>query len=283
MHCTLRLQSPAKLNLCLHITGQRADGYHLLQTAFQLLDFHDTCTLTSSSSPDIRLSSNLDLPQSENLAYKAARLLKKTTGVPFGARIDIEKRIPTGAGMGGGSSNAATVLVGLNTLWQTGLSVAELSQLGLSLGADVPVFVLGQSAWAEGIGEKLHPICLPERWFVIIKPPCHIDTRKIFSSSQLTRETPSITVSAFLAQGGHNDCQPVVLQHYPDVANAFNWLSQYGPTALTGTGSCIFATYTDVKEATRVYELAKHLSHEAYLAKAINLSEVGSLHNTIGV
>lgn len=274
---TLSLASPAKLNLFLHITGRRPDGYHELQTIFQLLDHGDDITVTSRTDGQLILSSEIpNVPNADNLIIKAATLLQQSSGTALGATITINKRLPMGGGLGGGSSNAATTLVGLNYLWQTGLSVDQLSELGLRLGADVPVFVRGHSSWAEGIGEILTPLTLPERWYLVVKPPCHVATEKIFSHQQLTRDTSAIKVAAFFEQGGHNDCEKAVSQSYPEVANALQWLRQFGVAQLTGTGACVFATFTDYDQAKVV--LNKTPSEwECFIAKGINHSPIQHL------
>lgn len=241
--------APAKLNLFLHIIGQRPDGYHNLQTVFQLIDLHDelsfaprndteiTLSVTSKSIPGIQSIQNND-----NLVVRAARLLQTTSKVSVGFNIHLEKRIPIGGGLAGGSSNAATTLLALNQLWQLNLTPPELSELALQLGADVPVFIQGKTAWAEGIGEKLVPLNLDEKWFVIIQPPCGVSTKEIFSDPQLTRDTPPIKIPQFLENKviTRNDCEPTVCRHYPIIATALNWLNQFSPARLTGTGSCIF-------------------------------------------
>lgn len=272
----ITLPSPAKLNLFLHINGQRNDGYHQLQTVFQLLDYGDTLSFKPAN--ELSLSpGTLAIPFEDNLIIKAARKLQAVTCCNQGAAISIIKRLPMGGGIGGGSSNAATALLGLNHLWKTGLSLRELADIGLSLGADVPVFVHGHSAWAEGVGEIISPIELPERWYVVIRPDVHISTADIFSQKDLTRNTPIIKVAAFLEGGGRNDCQNLVLKHYPKVREAVDWLNFFSPTMLTGTGSCIFAAFTSETEAKAVYAgRPEHL--EGFVAKGVNRSP---LHFTL--
>ncbi len=268
----LTLPSPCKLNLFLHINGRLPNGYHQLQTVFQLLDYGDTLHFEQATTDTITLSPEIaGVKFEDNLIIKAAKLLKAASGTTQGVHIKLDKRLPMGGGIGGGSSNAATTLVGLNHLWQTGLSIEQLADIGLQLGADVPVFVKGQSAWAEGVGEALSPIELPERWYVVIRPDVHISTAEIFSQKKLTRDTPIIKVAAFLEGGGRNDCQNIVLQHYPQVKEAVDWLNQYSEARLTGTGSCIFASFANEGEAKSV--LANRPEHlEGFVAKGVNRS-----------
>ncbi|MFV0478468.1 MAG: 4-(cytidine 5'-diphospho)-2-C-methyl-D-erythritol kinase [Parahaliea sp.] len=251
---TLSLLSPAKLNLFLHITGQRADGYHVLQSVFQLLDYGDTLQFTPDNSGQISLlGDNLALAPQDNLIMRAARLLQSSRqNSRSGIQITLHKRIPMGGGLGGGSSNAATTLLVLNHLWQCGYSNGELQAMGLSLGADVPVFVAGHSAWAEGVGEQLTPLDIPPRWYVIIHPGCHISTGEIFSDRQLTRNSHAITIAAFFQGESRNDCEAVVVNHYPEVAKALKWLGKFGNSRLTGTGACIFGSFANEEKASAV-------------------------------
>ena len=224
---TLRVPSPAKINLFLHITGQRSDGYHNIQTVFQLLDIGDELTFTANSSGKIQLNASItDLSEKDNLIYRAAKLLQVSTKSTKGCVIDLTKRIPMGAGLGGGSSNAATTLVTLNYLWECGLTAGELAGLGQMLGADVPVFVVGKSAFAEGIGEILTPVKLPKKWFLVITPDCHVSTAEIFSNPQLTRNSSPIKIRALEAAECRNDCQRVVVKNYPAVAEALQWFAK---------------------------------------------------------
>jgi len=270
---SLSLLSPAKLNLFLHITGQRADGYHTLQTLFQLLDYGDKMHFASNSSGKCVLDTPIsNIPDDENLIIRAANALQQASQTTQGANISIDKTLPMGGGLGGGSSNAATTLIALNHLWQTGLSREALAAIGIGLGADVPVFVHAHTAWAEGVGEILTPITLAEQWFVVIKPDCHVCTATIFSHQQLTRDTDAITVAAFLDQGGRNDCEAIVSEHYPEVANALDWLRKHhSNAALTGTGACVFARFDNEVEAEN---LAANLPNdwEHFVAKGINQS-----------
>jgi 4-diphosphocytidyl-2-C-methyl-D-erythritol kinase len=245
--------APAKLNLMLHIVGRRADGYHELQTVFQLIDLYDTVYLTALEHAAIERPSGAEgVSAEDDLAVRAARKLQTTTGSGLGARIEVKKRIPMGGGLGGGSSDAAAVLVGLNELWGCGLSVDELALLGLDLGADVPVFVRGTSAWAEGLGERLTPISLPSAWYVVIHPGVSVPTREIFQANELTRNSPITTIRGFFDSGGRNDCEPVVRARFPQVAEALDWLARFAPSRLTGTGACVFASFKSAADAERV-------------------------------
>ncbi|WP_188149953.1 4-(cytidine 5'-diphospho)-2-C-methyl-D-erythritol kinase [Teredinibacter waterburyi] len=266
----LILPCPAKLNLFLHILGQNAEGYHLLQTVFQLLDSGDTLTISHNDSGKIQISPNIPgLAAKDNLIYKAAQLLQQHTGCTQGATMQLSKILPMGGGIGGGSSNAASALLGLNKLWRCELSIDELAMLGRSLGADVPVFVRGQTAWAEGIGEKLQPLNMETRWFVVLAPNCHVSTKAIFSHKDLTRDTTAITVAAFLEKGGKNDCQPLVERLFPQVRDAVDWLNQYGSAQLTGTGACVFASFKSEDSAWNVFaNRPKHIN--GFVAKGIN-------------
>lgn len=256
MKDTLIIQAPAKLNLFLHITGRRPDGYHELQTIFQIIDYADTLEIATRGDGALSLHCDLEaLNSDDNLVLRAARALREATGCTQGASIRLHKRIPMGAGLGGGSSNAASTLLALNQLWQTGLDTAQLCALGVRLGADVPLFVLGESAWAEGVGERLAPMLLPPKFFVVICPDCHVSTRDIFSNEQLTRHTSAIKMAAFLAGHTRNDCENLVRSLYPPVDEALVWLAQHGPARMTGTGSSVFAGFDSEEEAARVLAL----------------------------
>lgn len=264
--------APAKLNLFLHVVGRRPDGYHQLQTVFQLLDLADTVTVALRADGRIeRAAVSYGVAAEEDLAVRAARALQSATGWRGGASLRVTKRIPLGGGLGGGSSDAATVLVALNTLWDCGLSLDELAALGLPLGADVPVFVQGSSAWAEGVGERLTPVELPEAWYVIIHPGVAVGTREIFQSPELTRNSPLLTIRAFFESGGRNDCEPVVRARFPAVAEALEWLGRLAPARLTGTGSCVFATCASAIDAER---LAARVPDRwrSYVARGLNRS-----------
>lgn len=268
----LNLPCPAKLNLFLHITGRRDDGYHQLQTLFQLLDYGDELSLSSRPDPVITLAPDFSaIPTELNLVYRAARLLQFTTGCPHGVDIFLTKRLPAGGGIGGGSSDAATTLVGLNQLWGTGLSLAELASLGVQLGADVPVFIHGRSAWAEGIGERLAPLELPARWYVVLAPNCAVSTAEVFSHKDLTRNSIAIKVRAFFEEGGRNDCQPLVEKLYPEVKEAVDWLSRFGLARLTGTGACVFAAFSSEQAAQEVFAQRPQL-FKGFVAKGVNES-----------
>lgn len=273
---SITLPAPAKLNLFLHILGQRTDGYHNLQTVFQLLDFGDELTFTITNSPDIHIHPPItDLAQTDNLIYKAAKLLQnlQNTSKPKGVNIHLIKKLPMGGGIGGGSSDAATTLLALNNLWQIHLNIDELAHLGQRLGADVPVFVRGRSAWAEGIGEALTPIELPEKWFLVLAPDCHVATANIFSHKELTRGTSAITVAAFLERGGKNDCQALVESLFPQVRDAVNWLNNHAPAQLTGTGACVFASFDSQAAAEAIFS-QKPKNLRGFIAQGVNISPV---------
>ena len=273
--------APAKLNLFLHVTGRRPDGYHELQTLFQLIDLRDTVSLSVTDDGRIeRPAGPAGVDPDSDLTVRAAKALQAGTGCRAGASIRIAKRIPMGGGLGGGSSDAATVLLALNHLWGCGLPVDELARLGLPLGADVPVFVRGSSAWAEGVGEQLVPVELPERWYVVIHPGVAVPTRDVFQSPELTRNTPVITIRAFFgpegSSGSRNDCEPVVRARYPEVADALSWLGNFAPARLTGTGSCIFAAFGSAIDAERVAARAPD-RWRAFVARGLNVSPVHAL------
>ena len=249
----LTLPAPAKLNLMLHILGRRADGYHELQTLFQFLDYGDELTFTPRADGQIQLHTELPgVDHENNLIVRAARLLQSHSGCSQGADIELIKRLPMGGGIGGGSSDAATTLIGLDYLWQTELGQDQLAKIGLSLGADVPVFVRGYAAFAEGVGERLQPVELSEPWFLVIAPQVSVSTAEIFSDPELTRNTPAITVRSLLAGGGHNDCQPVVEKRYQEVRNALSLLNNFVPARMTGTGACVFGSFPNKGEADKV-------------------------------
>lgn len=278
-HSARRWLSPAKLNLFLHVTGRRADGYHELQTLFQLLDYGDWLQFEDRPEPVLSLhltpeSSIHDLPLDNNLILRAARLLQDHLqqhrgGQPRGARITLEKHIPMGAGLGGGSSNAATTLLALNELWGLHLDRAELARLGLQLGADVPVFVAGCSAWAEGVGERLDAVEIPPAWYLVITPPCHVSTAEIFGQENLTRNTTAIKMADFLAGRSRNDCESVTRALYPDVDQALAWLDQHAPARMTGTGAAVFASFTDQSSARNVLNQLPADWH-GFIAQGVN-------------
>lgn len=245
--------APAKVNLFLHVVGQRADGYHLLQTVFQFLSVGDELTFTLRPDGEIRRLNELQGVSAEaDLAVRAARLLQSAARTTQGVEIHVQKHLPLGGGLGGGSSNAATVLVALNELWDTHLSFAALADLGLQLGADVPVFVHGRAAWAEGVGEHLTAIDLPEPWFLVIYPGCQVSTGAIFSDSELTRNSPVSTIHGPSLATSHNDCEPVTRRLFPEVGRALDWLAGFAPARMSGTGACIFATFETAATAVAI-------------------------------
>ena len=264
--------APAKLNLFLHITGRRADGYHDLQTLFALLDFGDELQITPTEDGVITLTPVIDdIPVESNLIYRAARLLQAHTGCSRGAQIHLIKRLPMGGGLGGGSSDAATALVALNQLWQLQLSEETLATLGRQLGADVPVFVRGRSAFAEGVGEMLQPVELPERLYLVVRPPVHVSTAAIFSHPDLPRSTPKQSWAELRAGSWKNDCERLVKNDHPEVAKAFSWLLEYAPSRMTGTGACLFAEFEDERSARAVLATMPEWL-QGFVARSVNLS-----------
>lgn len=253
MQDRLTLPAPAKLNLFLHITGRRADGYHELQTLFQFLDHGDELQFAVREDGEIRLNTEIEgVPHDSNLIVKAARRLQEQSGCQLGADIWLDKRLPMGGGIGGGSSDAATTLLALNHLWQLGWDEDRLAALGLGLGADVPVFVRGRAAFAEGVGERLTPVELEEPWFLVVVPQVFVSTAEVFSDPELTRDTPPIKVRSLLGVDGLNDCQPVVEKRYPDVRNALIQLGKFTQARLTGTGACVFGSFPNKGDADKV-------------------------------
>ncbi len=246
---TLELPAPAKLNLFLHILGRRPDGYHELETLFQFLDYGDEVGLTALDTDRIELDSSVPVRPEDNLAWRAAQLLKAETGCTRGCHIALHKRLPLGGGLGGGSSDAATVLLGLNALWGLGLPLADLAVLGVRLGADVPVFVGGQSAFAEGIGERLTPVMPEAPWYLVVVPPVAVSTAEVFANPELTRDTPALRIRAFPSGGGHNDFEPLVRRLYPEVDAAWRWLNAFAPARLTGSGAALFAAFSTAAQA----------------------------------
>ena len=245
--------APAKLNLFLHVTGRRADGFHLLQTVFRLLDHGDTVHIGVRQDGAIRRINDIaGVPEHDDLTVRAARLLQQISGCRLGADIQVEKRIPMGGGLGGGSSDAATVLLVLNRLWQLDLPRQQLMELGLQLGADVPIFVFGQSAWGEGIGEQLQAITLEPGCYAVLTPPVHVATPAIFASRELTRNTIPAKIAAFSRGFGHNDLESVVCQMYPEVASCLNWLKQFGDARMSGSGASVFVELPSLEAAERV-------------------------------
>ncbi|MCX9559560.1 4-(cytidine 5'-diphospho)-2-C-methyl-D-erythritol kinase [Vibrio cholerae] len=272
IHGTTVWPSPAKLNLFLYITGRRANGYHDLQTLFQFLDYGDELTITANNSGNITLSPALaDVALEDNLIYKAAMALKNAAQSPLGADIQLHKVLPMGGGIGGGSSNAATTLVALNYLWQTGLSDDQLAEIGLALGADVPVFTRGFAAFAEGVGEKLSAVEAEEKWYLVVRPAVSIATKDIFTHPQLMRNTPKRDLASLLATPYENDCEKIVRSLYPEVDKQLSWLLQYAPSRLTGTGSCVFAEFSSRKDAQAVFaQLSDNVL--AFVAQGRNVS-----------
>lgn len=253
---SLRLPAPAKLNLTLRITGRRADGYHNLQTVFQFVDLCDWLEFRANASGEIRLQASLaGVPMEQNLIVRAARLLKDYADVAAGVDIAVEKNLPMGGGLGGGSSDAATTLVALNRLWELGLDRETLMNLGLRLGADVPIFVFGRSAWAEGVGEMLQVVELAEPWYVIVVPPCQVSTAEIFGAPDLTRNNDPIKIADFLAGSHENHCLDTVVRRYPVVGEAMRVLGRYSQDVrLTGTGACVFSVHGSEEEARAACE-----------------------------
>lgn len=252
--------APAKINLFLHVTGRRADGYHDIQTLFQLLDWGDEVTIRPGRGPAIvRLPVSYGVPESEDLVTRAARLLQSETGCRQGAEIGVRKRIPPGSGMGGGSSDAATVLLVLNRLWGCDLKLDDLARIGASLGADVPVFVHGRNAIAEGIGDRLHPVELGKRCYVLVFPGFSISTRQVFTDPDLARDSRPLELAAALAGEGRNDCEAVVRKRHPEFSALMKRLEQWGRPAMTGTGSGIFIPMADKKSAKRATQSMKTL------------------------
>lgn len=249
-----RYPAPAKLNLFLHVVGRRPDGYHLLQTLFRFLDYGDTLVIEPRRDDQVRLLNPLPgVPAEADLCFRAARLLQEHTGCRLGADIGLEKRLPMGGGLGGGSSDAATVLMALNRLWGLDLPREELQSLGLRLGADVPVFVFGRSAYAEGVGERLQPVSLPPASYVVLMPPAQVATAAVFSHPGLTRDTPALKIPPLPEGCGHNDLEPVAVAAYPVIGEYLRWLGQYGDARMTGSGACVFAAFSDRAQAEAVF------------------------------
>lgn len=250
----IEVLAPAKLNLFLHIVGRRQDGYHELQTVFQFIDFCDRIRVSHRDDDEIVRMGGLEgLAPEDDLTVRAALALREASGVSHGVTLELDKRIPAGGGLGGGSSDAAAVLVALDRLWRLGWERSRLAALGLTLGADVPVFVLGHAAWAEGVGDRLTPIDLPEPWYLVIHPGVNIPTGELFQTPELTRDSPRMTIRDFVSGGGRNDFEPVVRARYPEVAAALDWLEGAGKGRLTGTGSCVYAEFASREQAEKVF------------------------------
>jgi len=278
---TIRWPAPAKLNLFLYINGQRKDGYHELQTLFQFIDVCDYLTITPNHSGKITLSPSIEgLALEDNLIYKAAMMLKAHTAENNGAHINLDKNLPMGGGLGGGSSDAATTLAALNYHWNINLTKNKLAEIGVALGADVPVFIFGRAAIAEGIGEKLSPVSPAEQSYLIAVPDCHISTAAVFQASELIRNTKKRTHLQLINQNWLNDCQPYVKKKYPKVAKVIDWLIEYAPTQLTGTGACVFSTFNSIQEAQIVLDnIPDWLT--AFITKGLNNSPLNELLATL--
>jgi len=264
--------SPAKLNLFLHILGRYDNGYHKLQSLFQMLDYGDKLAFDINHTGTIAMSTPLKgVKDEDNLIIRAAKLLAAQAKTKLGAHISLEKCLPMGGGIGGGSSNAATTLVALNALWGTRLSVHQLADIGLQLGADVPIFVRGETAFAEGVGEQITPAPQPEQWFLVANPNVHISTGEIFTAQELTRNTPSIDWADYKFEETRNDCQQLVVNRYPEVAKLLQWLVHYAPSRMTGTGACVFAPFSDESLANDVQGKLPS-SWQSFVAKGVNRS-----------
>ncbi|MGI2099853.1 4-(cytidine 5'-diphospho)-2-C-methyl-D-erythritol kinase [Shewanella oncorhynchi] len=265
--------APAKLNLFLHVNSRRADGYHELQTLFQFIDYCDMLDFKVTETAELILHSNISnvVADSDNLILRAAKSLQQITGFTGGAEIWLDKRLPMGGGLGGGSSDAATTLVALNTLWNTQLSTEELAKIGLKLGADIPVFIHGFAAFAEGVGERLQAVNPSEPWYLIIAPDAHVSTAEVFQDPLLPRDTPKLAIETLMNQPWANDCQKLVVSKYPQVAKALGWLLEYAPSRMTGTGACVFGEFTQKQQALAA--LAKLPSEmQGFVAQGMNLS-----------
>jgi len=267
----IRVPSPAKLNLFLHITGRRENGYHELQTIFQLIDLYDWMTFTPTLGEEIKIDGLSEVRAEENLIYRAAQILKPHAKKFCGLHIKIEKNIPMGAGLGGGSSNAATTLIVLNQLWECGLKQEQLADYGVKLGADVPIFIYGKNAWAEGIGEHLSFIDLDQKQFIILKPDCFISTQLLFSQKTLTRDSKTTKFCAYQLEPSNfgNNFEPLARQLYPEVEEAMQYLDQFGLAKLTGTGACVFI---EVTNEMNIDEILKYSPCKSYLVNSLNES-----------
>jgi len=278
---SIRWPAPAKLNLFLYINAQRADGYHELQTLFQFISLCDYLTITANSTGKITITPEMkDLPLEENLIYKAAMMLKQHGKSSLGANIHIEKNLPMGGGLGGGSSDAATTLLALNYHWDLHLTKKQLSKIGLSLGADLPIFIEGEASVAEGVGERLTAVSPTENHYIIAVPDCHISTPAVFQDNSLIRNTPKQSLEMLMKQNWLNDCEASVKNNYPKVAKAIDWLIEYAPTRLTGTGACVFSTFATAQEAQVVLDKSpKWLT--TFSCKGLNSSPVNALLSTL--
>lgn len=270
-----RWPAPAKLNLMLHITGRRGDGYHELQTVFQFLEFGDELSFSLRADSAIQLSGNPGVALEQDLIWRAARLLQQSTGCEQGADIEIHKRLPMGGGLGGGSSDAATCLHALNRLWQLELSSPQLAELGLQLGADVPIFVHGFAAFAEGVGERLTPVELEQAWYLVISPPISVTTGEIFADPELTRDSPPIKICDLFVSSWDNVCTAVVAKHYPEVRQALAWLSGHAKARMSGSGASVFADFASQAEALAVQaelQTSEFAHWPAFVARGCNQS-----------
>lgn len=271
MKAMIRVPSPAKLNLFLHITGRRDNGYHELQSIFQLIDLYDWLEFTQTEDHQFSIDGLNSVDIEQNLIYKATQILKPFAKAITGLKIRIEKTIPMGAGLGGGSSNAATTLIVVNQLWQCGLTIDQLAELGVQLGADVPIFVHGRNAWAEGIGEHLTFIDLDQKQYIVLKPDCFISTQLLFSQKTLTRDTKPTKFCAYQLKPSDfgNNFEPLARSLYPEVDEAMQYLDQFGTAKLTGTGACVFV---EITEQMNVDEILKHSPCKAYIVNSLNES-----------
>ncbi|WP_439291067.1 4-(cytidine 5'-diphospho)-2-C-methyl-D-erythritol kinase [Lonepinella koalarum] len=277
----IRFPSPAKLNLFLYINNKRPDGYHELQTLFQFLDYGDWLNISLRDDDQIQLTPDIpNLNKQDNLIYRAATALQQYTDCQCGANIHLDKILPLGGGVGGGSSNAATTLVALNYLWKTGLTEQQLIEIGVKLGADVSIFIDGRAAVAEGIGEKITHCQPQQKWYLVLKPELAISTAKIFADVNLTRNTPKKPISQLLTDEYRNDCEKIVRNHYPIIDELLSWLLQYAPARLTGTGACVFAEFDSEQDAQAIYQL-KPTNFSGFVAKGCNTSPLAILLNQL--
>jgi len=277
---TLSLPAPAKLNLMLQITGRRDDGYHLLETVFQFIDLCDRLEFQPNQDGRLRRrTANSPVAEADDILLKTAALLQARFQIKQGVDIAIDKKIPIGGGLGGGSSNAATCLLALNRLWGLGLTLDQLARIGLEIGADVPVFVAGRAAWATGIGEQMQSLELEQPIYLVIDPKVGVSTAEIFAAQELTRNCDPLTIRAFLRGAGTNVCEPVVRNRYPQVASALDWLSQFAPARMSGTGGCVFAAFDSLERAEGVKSRVPE-NWDAFVAAAMNRSPV---HQQLGL
>lgn len=261
--------APAKINLFLHVVGRRADGYHLLQTAFRFLDYGDTLDIkTRADGQTVRVTHGAELPP-DDLCMRAARLLQSETGCTLGADIVLHKRLPLGGGLGGGSSDAATVLLALNRLWGLDLPRARLLELGLQLGADVPVFIFGRSAFAEGIGERLAPLQVEPAWYLVLTPPVAVSTAAVFAAPELTRDSIPVKIRDFSVRAGHNDLEPVVRRNYPIVAQYLDWLGGFTRARMSGSGACVFGEFASREAAEQAFA-ARPTGFAGFIARGMD-------------